>query len=588
MTETGSEAVPSSRDIDWASLATMAHVVFLLDADDDFEFDLLKRRIASGKPAAVGTRVDYRRLDDDDIVATGNDTPAEFVWMQPLRIAWLPAAVDRSAGLLRNLLLGRLSEPGRIRRRLIARSNPERIAWIVAEGASLADLEARFERIDGTAVRSLEAFVAREAIVALERAERNARGSRYKIARLLPRDVFSDGRFQESLANIAQQRDKDIVDVRATANRYLREMAAMQTPFTVDVMTSLYRAVCSASHERDIDCPDAQIAQLRELVAERPIAFLITHKSMLDTAAFSLVMFDANLPIPLTFGGINLQTPGAGVLLRRAGIIFLRRSFQDNAIYKTTFRRYIDYLIEKRFSLLWALEGTRSRTGKLLPPRFGLFNYVVESILRTGLTHVAFVPVTVTYDQITEVEDYATEQRGRSKKPEGIGWMFRFFKRNRSHGRIYVRFGESLTVEDIATGVRLDETIGNAEKQILVRTLAFEVAVRMNAASPITAASIITLILLAGGSRALSFAELQGLARAGAALIRRQGGSRLSEMQTSRTTIHSARTSIHCMLPESSAISTRASSACTASNRSNITRQPTIATRRFTTSSSTH
>jgi glycerol-3-phosphate O-acyltransferase len=42
----------------------------------------------------------------------------------------------------------------------------------------------------------------------------------------------------------------------------------------------------------------------------------------------------------------------------------------------------------------------------------------------------------------------------------------------------------------------------------------------MNAATPITATAIVTLILLAGGNRAQSLAEIQGLARAGAALIR--------------------------------------------------------------------
>jgi glycerol-3-phosphate O-acyltransferase len=44
----------------------------------------------------------------------------------------------------------------------------------------------------------------------------------------------------------------------------------------------------------------------------------------------------------------------------------------------------------------------------------------------------------------------------------------------------------------------------------------------MNAATPITATAIITLILLAGGNRAQSLAEVQALARAGAALIRRR------------------------------------------------------------------
>ncbi|MEO0997786.1 MAG: 1-acyl-sn-glycerol-3-phosphate acyltransferase, partial [Pseudomonadota bacterium] len=297
---------------------------------------------------------------------------------------------------------------------------------------------------------------------------------------------------------------------------------AMQTPFTINLMTGLYRLACRSNHDAEIDVRDEQLETVAALTGRRPVVFLVTHKSMLDTAALSLVLFDADLPLPLTFGGINLNTPGIGALARRAGIIFLRRSFQDNETYKATFRRYIDYLIEKRFSLLWALEGTRSRTGKLLPPRFGLFNYVVGSILRTGLDNVAFVPVSVAYDQITEVEDYALEQGGRDKKPEGAGWMLRFFRRGKSHGRIFVRFGEALSVGDVAPGLTLTPTLAEDDKTALVQQLALRAAVAMNAATPITATAIITLILLAGGNRAQSLGEIQTLARAGAAMIRRR------------------------------------------------------------------
>ena len=241
-------------------------------------------------------------------------------------------------------------------------------------------------------------------------------------------------------------------------------MAATQTPFTLDMMNAIYRSACQSHHDAKINVDEAQLQRVAETMADRPVVFLISHKSMLDTMALSLVLFDANLPLPLTFGGINLNKPGLGAFARRSGIIFLRRSFQNNEIYKATFRRYIDYLIEKRFSLLWALEGTRSRTGKLLPPRFGLFSYVVESILRTRLHDVTFIPVSVAYDQITEVEDYSIEQRGQKKKPEGITWPLRFLKRGRSRGEIHLRFGEGLTIKELVETGRARSRYRRSEK----------------------------------------------------------------------------------------------------------------------------
>ena len=75
-------------------------------------------------------------------------------------------------------------------------------------------------------------------------------------------------------------------------------------------------------------------------------------------------------------------------------------------------RHYIDYLIEKRFPLEWYIEGGRSRSGKLLPPRFGLLAYVVDAYRRGKSEDVFLIPVSIAYDQIQDVGDYAAEQRG--------------------------------------------------------------------------------------------------------------------------------------------------------------------------------
>ena len=491
---------------------------------DDFEAGLLRDWVEASMPDAesipsyIFIALPKRRSTNwlADVASLSDE-----VWMQPLRIAWLPEERTTGRISLRDLFYGRITQPGMLRRRWLAKFRPERIAYVAGDGATLDDMQERFAGAEnGVVGTELPEFIVNQALIALERSERAVRGARYKVPRILHSEVFANAEFRSLIANIAQQRDRSVQDVRGDAARYLREMAATQTPFTLEMMNALYRSACRSHHHDEINVDQAQLEGVAEIISSRPVVFLISHKSMLDTMALSLVLFDANLPLPLTFGGINLNKPGLGAFARRAGIIFLRRAFQDNEIYKATFRRYIDYLIEKRFSLLWALEGTRSRTGKLLPPRFGLFNYVLESILRTKLYDVTFIPVSVAYDQITEVEDYSIEQRGHTKRPEGITWPLRFLRRGRSRGQIHLRFGEGLTIKDLVEPAQLEAGIDERQKQMLVPTLAFEVAVRMNAATPITATAIVTLILLAGGKRAQSLAEIQMLSRAGAALIR--------------------------------------------------------------------
>ncbi|MEM8984755.1 MAG: 1-acyl-sn-glycerol-3-phosphate acyltransferase, partial [Pseudomonadota bacterium] len=383
-------------DTPWLKAPSGTAVLFLLDAPTSLDRELLQRWITSTQPDDA---------PDHAVVAASATAVANYltavsdpekVWLQPLRIAWLAARRQRERGMMAAIFGSLATQPTPWRRRRIAANHPDRVRKLVGDGALLSELkQTHAERHEENSLIPLADFIVRQAVVALERAERLARGARYKIARLLEGDILGQSAFQRQLADIAQQRDTAITTIQGEAKRYLEEMGALQSPVTLDFVTALYRQVTAANHDPNIDVRTDQLERVAEHIRQRPVAFLISHKSMLDTACLSLVLYDADLPLPLTFGGINLKTPGFGALARRAGIIFLRRSFQDNAIYKATFRRYIDYLIEKRFSLLWALEGTRSRTGKLLPPRYGLFNYVVDSILRTRLYNTVFIPVSV-------------------------------------------------------------------------------------------------------------------------------------------------------------------------------------------------
>jgi glycerol-3-phosphate O-acyltransferase len=194
-----------------------------------------------------------------------------------------------------------------------------------------------------------------------------------------------------------------------------------------------------------------------------------------------------------------------GPIVRRAGIFFIRRQFGDNEVYKFVMRSYIDFLIEKRFPLEWFIEGGRSRSGKLLPPRYGLLSYVVDSYLRGKSEDVILIPVSIAYDQISEVADYASEQRGAPKQREGIGWLIRFLRGlGRRYGNIDLRFGEPLSLR-AALG---DSTSEGARDRLVVPKLAFEVCARINRATPVTPISLAMLAVLGNGDRAMSLGEI--------------------------------------------------------------------------------
>jgi len=69
-----------------------------------------------------------------------------------------------------------------------------------------------------------------------------------------------------------------------------------------------------------------------------------------------------------------------GQLGRQNGVIFIRRSFKDDLIYKASLRYFIAALLDEGAHFMWAVEGTRSRTGKLVWPKMGILKYIREGI----------------------------------------------------------------------------------------------------------------------------------------------------------------------------------------------------------------
>jgi glycerol-3-phosphate O-acyltransferase len=131
--------------------------------------------------------------------------------------------------------------------------------------------------------------------------------------------------------------------------------------------------------------------------------------------------------------------------------------------------------------------------------------YVVDAYRRGRSDDVMLIPVSIAYDQIQDVGDYVAEQRGGKKQREGFGWFLGVVRRLRSRfGDIHIRFGEPLSLH-AALGHQDPGAEPNADEQSLaLQKLAFEVAVRINKATPITPTSLVTMALLGSVDRALT------------------------------------------------------------------------------------
>jgi glycerol-3-phosphate O-acyltransferase len=130
---------------------------------------------------------------------------------------------------------------------------------------------------------------------------------------------------------------------------------------------------------------------------------------------------------------------------------------------------------------------------------------------------IALLPVSITFDQLHEISEYAEYARGGQKKPEGFGWLFGFIKAQgaRHYGKVYVRFGEPVALSSFLGAPGGPVAADPAARRLALQKTAFEVAWRINQGMPVTATALVTTILLAMQGAALTFGQIRlGLADA--------------------------------------------------------------------------
>jgi glycerol-3-phosphate O-acyltransferase len=495
-------------------------VVFLLDAATSLEESILRKWIEQARPEGVAPadveaitipssrRVRRGRMGPLEPALATSDDPI----LAPLRVLWLPKEHQgrRVARLSDVLRLGDPRDPGALRARIIARVSPDRVQVIAGEPAPESALRERWQAACGSDVAEtmgLAEFVARQAALALDRAERKVRGNRYKVPRFLREEILARPTFQGGLDRLAREEGINPASVHKRAERYLKEIAANHSPLMIDIFAQL----CRSSSTRGYDAlrfDQAKLDEIKKLAERHPVAFLPSHKSNLDHPVVFRMLHEDGMPPNHTAGGINMNFFPTGPIVRRAGIFFIRRTFADNEVYKFVLRSYIDFLVEKRFPLEWFIEGGRSRTGKLLPPRYGMLSYVVDSYRRGKAEDVILIPVSIAYDQISEVDEYSAEERGAKKKAESFGWLLKFLGGLSHHfGSIDVRIGEPVSLRTALGPPDADDADSKFD-DLTVPKLAFEVCTRINRVTPITPISLSMVALLACGDRAMSLAEI--------------------------------------------------------------------------------
>lgn len=216
------------------------------------------------------------------------------------------------------------------------------------------------------------------------------------------------------------------------------------------ILTKTWRMLFHGLH-LDVESLERVRRTLEATDGNVSIVFAPTHKTHLDYLIISYICFAYGIPLPRIAAGNNLDLPLLGSFLRSNGSFFIRRSFRDDLLYKKVLHHYVHELLNDGNPIEVFVEGGRSRHGRVCKPRLGFLSMFADYAHRSDddTKDVLLIPISLDYDRVFEVEEYANQLLGKPKQKESLRgffssvWDLLFLR----FGHSYVRFGAPVSIK---------------------------------------------------------------------------------------------------------------------------------------------
>lgn len=367
----------------------------------------------------------------------------------------------------------------------------------------------------------------------LERERRSVTGPAAKAPERIRQELVRSPRLRSVIDDLADERT-DRHELTRRAHAMLRELQATPDRTTTKILEVLFDRLFTRIYA-GIDYEKSDIDRLRAAAKQGTLILLPSHKSHIDYLILSYIFNAENLPLPVIAAGDNLNFFPIGGIFRRGGAFFIRRSFRGDRLYATVVDAYVRRLIRDGFPIELFLEGGRSRTGKLLAPKFGLLNMMVDAAL--AVPEKAFlVPVSIGYERVIEGESYERELQGGEKSKEDAAGLFktREVLRHR-YGRINMQVGQILTIAELKAELSIAETqaLSPAKRRSLVTRLGNRVMDEINRVTAVTPGALTALVLLSHNQRGLPHRDLTARAEKLLSVVERSGARISAALRTS-------------------------------------------------------
>lgn len=413
--------------------------------------------------------------------------PIKFV---PVSLFW-GHQPDREKSLIKLLLSENWSATSRIKKFLAALFHRSHILVQFSAPIHLQELTAATkdrERQIRKLLRILRVHFNRQKLAIL--------GPDLSHRRTLLNTLLASPNVRQVIERQAKQNPQNQTEAEKKAKRYAKEIAADQSYRVVRylalLLSWLWNKLYDGIEVHGLD-QAKQLAQSHELI------YTPCHRSHIDYLLLSYVLYHNGLTPPHIAAGENLNLPVIGPLLRRGGAFFMRRSFKGDPLYKVVFDEYLHLMFTKGYSVEYFIEGSRSRTGRTLPPKGGMLSMTMGSFMRDSSKPFAFLPVYLGYERVLESSTYMAELSGEDKRSESMFDIFKIFSSFRyPFGRVTVNFGEPVRLQEF-----LEEQVGDWQGMpadafsASCSALAHRLVANINAAAAVKATGLVALALLA-------------------------------------------------------------------------------------------
>jgi glycerol-3-phosphate O-acyltransferase len=254
----------------------------------------------------------------------------------------------------------------------------------------------------------------------------------------------------------------------------------------------------------------------QKLAPEYEVIYVPCHRSHIDYLLLSYFVYQNGLVPPHIAAGINMNLPIVGRLIRKGGVFYLRRSFRTHKLYAAVFQEYLSRIQATGTSIEYFIEGTRSRTGRLLQPKAGMLSMTVQSYLKSPGRPIMFQPIYVGYERLVEGNSYIAELSGQEKKSESLWDLLRVSRiLKQRYGKVHVSFAEPVFLDELLDKQSpewREKVFENQSKPAwlspLSNELSQQIMTRMNEAAHVNAINLLSVILLPMKKQAMGREDL--------------------------------------------------------------------------------